>query len=249
MTQRTWHPAPARETLTRVSGRELTRLYEGLPRALERLPLEVYVDAADTYWFGIQGEGFAEHHRWLWAAEPGKPEAGPFGLREIEINGVPVEKIPRRYTYSDVVQCGSVLRVPNRNGLRSHHGFKNLTDEIYSLAGEIEGELEDDADYETLTELDQLDLKRKALVIYKSLGYTGIYALRDFGSLTWDQDLHDLLHHYDAWLANHPEAADMPRELVLRMYGLGAYVEGQAASDYDWLDSYDDEPLVPASQA
>lgn len=37
--------------------------------------------------------------------------------------------------------------------------------------------------------------------------------------------IHDLIHHYPEWLAAHPEAADMPRDLVLRMQGLGGLLD------------------------
>jgi hypothetical protein len=244
MTQRIWHAAPDRETLTRVTSPALSSLYKGLPRALARLPLEMYVDAADTYWVGIKGEGFAEHHRWLYAVQPARLQPMRGGLGEVAVNGVPVEKIPGRYAYSDVVQCGSVLRSPNPGSLHSNHGFKNLTDEIDSLASEIENEIEESEEYDSMTELDELAWKRKALIIFQSFDLTGVYASSQSVKLPWDQDMHDLIHHYDLWLANHPEAADMPRDLTLRMYGLGYYVEGQQNSDYDWLDPYDDEPLT-----
>jgi hypothetical protein len=35
------------------------------------------------------------------------------------------------------------------------------------------------------------------------------------------QDIHDLLYHHDTWQARNPEAAGMPRDIVLRMHGLG----------------------------
>jgi hypothetical protein len=36
---------------------------------------------------------------------------------------------------------------------------------------------------------------------------------------------HELLYHYDSWLARNPEYNGMPRDLVRRMHGLGAMVE------------------------
>jgi hypothetical protein len=33
------------------------------------------------------------------------------------------------------------------------------------------------------------------------------------------EDMHDMLFHYDAWVARNPQFADMPRDIVLRMQG------------------------------
>jgi hypothetical protein len=37
------------------------------------------------------------------------------------------------------------------------------------------------------------------------------------------RELHELLYHYDEWIVAHPEAAGLPRELVMRMYKLNFY--------------------------
>lgn len=42
-------------------------------------------------------------------------------------------------------------------------------------------------------------------------------------------DLHDLLFHYGTWAKQNPEFAELPFELVRRMYGLGAVLEQAAA--------------------
>jgi hypothetical protein len=36
-------------------------------------------------------------------------------------------------------------------------------------------------------------------------------------------ELHEILHHYDAWLTKNPEFADMPRDIVMRMHKLSFY--------------------------
>jgi hypothetical protein len=37
--------------------------------------------------------------------------------------------------------------------------------------------------------------------------------------------LHGILHHYDAWALEHPDFAEMPRDIVMRSHGLGFYTQ------------------------
>jgi hypothetical protein len=75
------------------------------------------------------------------------------------------------------------------------------------------------------------------LALFGNFGYVYESRLRALHAerLVWRPELHDLLHHPEVYLLQHPEAAGLSRELLLRMHGLGGYVD-VLATGKDMLD-------------
>jgi hypothetical protein len=78
-------------------------------------------------------------------------------------------------------------------------------------------------------------LQHAALGAWRAFGHHGLEP--QWLRMSWDQDTHDLIRHHDRWVARHPEAEGLPRELIMRMHGFGDYMDAEAAG-YPLLRNY-----------
>jgi hypothetical protein len=99
---------------------------------------------------------------------------------------------------------------------------------VESLSGELNGMLKQ------ITRLTgwRVGLRPDLARHYYLLGHDAYMRLQTPAPLTTKPQYHlahEMLHHYPEWLAKHPEAAGLPQDLVLRMYGLGAIADAVVA--------------------
>jgi hypothetical protein len=185
--------------MRRVSDEELQAHHGGddLVRALSFLGMGCF-EAGFSYEFGPLAADFPPHDRWLYSMQK---------------QDVVARDSWRTPAFREYKACGQML-----------HGAldDDLVFELEELYELISRPL---LDFK-LSEMEwaeRMVLQHAALSAWRTLGHHGLEA--HYVRLNWDQDLHDLLHHTASWRASHPEFEDLPHELLLRMYGLGPYVD------------------------
>jgi hypothetical protein len=206
---------------------ELTRVYEGLSRdeggsELERnlalLMLSCYQDVDGRFWFGMDAPDFPDHDRWI----------ATVSMDDFTRAGRSWHKV----YFSNVLACGSLMTYGERLDGNLVEDFAELAKEFQDAAKA----LQDPAEVACRGVYQARQLKRLEIYqAFNTFNYDGLEEAQ--ARLTWDQDLHDLIRHYDTFQANHPECAGLPHDLALRMHGLGTYVDARAGGD-DWLDPH-----------
>jgi hypothetical protein len=197
--------APAMAEMARLSNEDLGIQQDGAPLVLvmKRLDLGCYIDPRGYYWFGANSPHVAEHSRWLAVVEKrALYQAGSWSRVEFAsfLSGTP--QLPLK-------------RTPLVGG------FAEVLEQIEGVLNDLPVSV---APFNRRGEF-TISTVSKALQIWCTIAYNAMdeHHMR----LTWDQEMHDLIHHYDLWQTRHPETQGVPRDLVLRANGLSEYA--------DWL--------------
>jgi hypothetical protein len=222
-----------------VAESALEMLHDALPAAMKPLGLRAYVDPAypHRYWMGLDHPQVPEHDRWFFMVEnraAARKESGRVGIYTVNAKFDAEGSL----AFRPVRHCATGLHGVQSDGW---DGEKDLIEVLWHLFDEIQDAL-NDAPQSLAGAFKADERMRKLMLMYQAFGYLGIDYSNELLPLTWDQNLHDLLHHYDGWVARNPEAQDLPRDLVLRMHGLKDYAD-HLATGLDWLNVYpEDEP-------
>jgi hypothetical protein len=188
------------------------RLYEyphadDLLIAMNRAGIGCFADEAGNYWFGSSAPEIPEHVRWLYTLS-------------LEA------RMDRGYNSSRF----RVLRLCGSDTLAVPPPLTDLIDELLDLASQ---------QAQTLRRIDAQDpeeqqrLARNFLTASREFGLRSPIHMVPFTRAPWNQELHDILRHWDEWSAlNNPE--NMPQDLVLRLHGLASYAEELRTNTQYW---------------
>jgi hypothetical protein len=172
--------------------------------AMARLQIGCFADEGGTYWFGSADPNFIEHDRWLCTMDAWYLEQDGYGSRWVDVlTGC-------EPTFSDKPGTADL-----EGHLRSLAWAKERV--RVRLAPEVAQRQRVAGDFLVANrELGSMLVPEKESLTPRLLAATEI---------RWTQDQHDIVNHWDAWCTvNNPDG--LPRELVLRMYGLKAYLPG-----------------------
>jgi hypothetical protein len=185
-----------------------------LLHAMKHLGVGCFVDELGTYWFGASDPDHIEHDRWLYALKDWQlSERGYTSTGVGIIHGCTLDDWVRPGTL-DVVQSLSELDL--------------IQTQVLGAVGWASR-----AERQVLARNFLVAARELGLLIPEQKIILGPERMVPATRIRWTQAQHDILHHWDTWCeANNPDG--LPRELVLRMHGLGAYANSREPGN-QWL--------------
>jgi uncharacterized protein (DUF3820 family) len=181
---------------------------ERLRRLLEIMTLSCFTDRRGNIWVGIAAGEISEHDRWFY-------------------------RIPHQIGNDDWDQLPYEIWLGCEKGthyLSAHSGLllelESMTT-TFTMLAQRPGKPQ---------QLAMPELARRYLLAFQRFGWGPADVMGKALNARWGRDLHDILEHYELWAARNDP--DMPRDMALRLYGLGAYAD-DLSRGIDWLDLND----------
>jgi hypothetical protein len=203
---------PVPEAQIRAHGQYYARLLS----MLQDLELHAHEDATGNYWFGRTDAQVAEHERWVYV--------------------IPQDQLLQGRDWNDT-RYGTLEGCEGEYLMYANLDFLDEIEELHTIMEAVLYRLTADRDPAAS---DPSMIKAKVILMRRNCTYIGAPEMLQMIHATWDQELHDVLHHYDAWCERH-EASGMPRSLALRMHGMEPYLRA-SATGWKWLKRI---PAVP----
>jgi hypothetical protein len=185
------------------------RHFEAVRRMLPDMHLGLFETQPSVYHFGLLGEHIPDHSRWVYAVHAVE-NIGAVVYR-IEDEGI---KDPKRLYDAEkgfldrlAFEMEALLQITEQ--LNRCHGTAVDPAAMFAFA------------------------RMTAMPTYHNGDDAHWDPVRGVASL---HELHDLVQHPARWTAHHPEATGLPRELVLRMHGFGAFLDDRERHRFGWLE-------------